>query len=259
MKTEVKLITPREAEKMLSRNTSNRNLKERHVSFLSEQMKKGKWLSSGETIKFSDKGVLLDGQHRLTAIVRSGVSVEMLVVTGLKQEVFNVIDTGVARTAADVVNVNGYKYSAQLSSAARFVLLYDSGKLLGKNKSTTNAAILEFVINNPSISECAEDAGFYYSKSRLIPSGAMTGLLFIFKRSNVDKTTQFFDKFTTEINLEEGDPILLLRNKLMQDLLNKRKMTIVQKISLIIIAWNSFVKGGTLKQLRLPGSFPKAL
>jgi hypothetical protein len=260
IKTEMMVITPEMAEKMLKTNTKNRAIKQHHVDFLAMQMKQGKWLSSGDTIKFSDKGKLLDGQHRLHAGVKSGKPFESLVVTGLKEETFNVIDTGRVRNAADVIGVNGYKNSVNLASAARFVMRYNANTLFQKTKGmATNQAILDFINKNKDLTECGEDAVYYYSKSRLISVATVAALLFIFKKNNVEKAPKFFDKFTTGIDLKEGDPILVLRNKLMQDSLNKRKMKGIQKISLIVLAWNAFVKGGTLKNLRLPDSFPKAL
>ena len=62
-------ITPPMAALLLGNNGANRKLNKRHVDFLSDQIKSGKWQKIGQTIVIAKDGTLMDGQHRLTAIV----------------------------------------------------------------------------------------------------------------------------------------------------------------------------------------------
>lgn len=60
--------------------------------------------------------------------------------------------------------------------------------------------------------------------------------------------------------MENGDIVLMLRNKLMQDAVNKRKFTSEQKVALVVAAWNIMRKGKPVKRLDLPESgIPKPL
>lgn len=104
MKTEIINVTPAMAAEWLSCNTSNRNLRRTTVEGLKAAFKRGEYVATHQGIAFSAGGVLLDGQHRLTAIseLRDG-SFPMLVTRGLSDEAFKAMDIGVKRTAADAL------------------------------------------------------------------------------------------------------------------------------------------------------------
>jgi len=91
-------ITPDMAQEYLKFNTENyRSLsKDRVISYASD-MKNGRWQFNGESIKFSENGQLIDGQHRLQAIIRAGVPVDMLVIRGVKDDV-DIYDIGAQRS-----------------------------------------------------------------------------------------------------------------------------------------------------------------
>lgn len=72
-------VTPDLAEKWLLKNTHNRKLYETVVDSYALDMKRGNWILNHQGICFDEDGVLLDGQHRLEAIKRSGKTVTMFV------------------------------------------------------------------------------------------------------------------------------------------------------------------------------------
>jgi hypothetical protein len=67
---------------------------------------------------------LVDGQHRLAAIVEADVPVEMTVFTEVAQGAFDVLDTGKRRNAADVLAMEGEKSAVLLAAMVRTVWLY---------------------------------------------------------------------------------------------------------------------------------------
>src|SRR5688500_13425048 len=91
-------ITPQMAKDWLAANTHNRKLRDHHVVALSRDMKAGRWHDTGTPIKFDRAGVLLDGQHRLEAIVLADVPIQMWVFRGLESEVQDYMDTGLRRS-----------------------------------------------------------------------------------------------------------------------------------------------------------------
>jgi len=58
-------------------------------------------------IAFGPDGTLLDGQHRLWAICMSGISVEMFVWRDVEPQSMMAIDSGKARSLADILNIAG--------------------------------------------------------------------------------------------------------------------------------------------------------
>lgn len=79
----VEIITPAEAQAYLDNNAKHRPIKEKKVAEYMAEMQNGQWRLNGKTICFDTTGRLLNGQHRLSAVVRSGVPLTTVVVRGL--------------------------------------------------------------------------------------------------------------------------------------------------------------------------------
>ena len=98
---EVLTITPDLAASWLARGGVNRKLREHYITKLVADMLRGEWRLNGEAIKLDTHGRVRDGQHRLTAIARSGVTIQSLVVRGISEKAFDTLDSGRTRSVAD--------------------------------------------------------------------------------------------------------------------------------------------------------------
>lgn len=99
-------ITPSMAAKLLESSPGNRKLRGWYVSLLASAMKRGEWRVTSQGIGIDSKGRLRDAHHRLNACVESGVSFRSVVVTGLRDDAYEVIDTGMKRKTHDLLNVD---------------------------------------------------------------------------------------------------------------------------------------------------------
>ena len=97
-------VTPAHAEKWLEMNTGNRRIRLSHVRHLAKQMEMGRWMLSPEPIVFSPQR-LLDGQHRLSAVLMSGCTIEASVALVQNEDVFRVLDQGVNRNNSDLMGI----------------------------------------------------------------------------------------------------------------------------------------------------------
>lgn len=70
-------ISPEQAKKWLEKNDNNRNINYAKVKKMAKDMKEGHWDTTHQGIAIASDGTLVDGQHRLLAIVESGVTVRM--------------------------------------------------------------------------------------------------------------------------------------------------------------------------------------
>lgn len=122
MKFSVVKITPNKAAIYLKNNPKNRKVKPLHVAHLAEQMTNGEWKDNGQTIVISDIGSIVDGQHRLLAIIESGVTLSLPVCTGVAEEVIHSIDTGKSRTIANVFELEGHDYTVQKASFSKYLI-----------------------------------------------------------------------------------------------------------------------------------------
>ena len=99
-------VTPTVATNWLGLNyAGQRKLKLSTVARYAREMKHGKWIGdNGQSIVFSSDGWLVDGQHRLRAVIQSGITVEMLVVHSSRtaDEIMATIDAGDRRCASQL-------------------------------------------------------------------------------------------------------------------------------------------------------------
>ena len=119
----IERITPEIAQKMLERNTHNRDKKSEP---LAEAIKQGQWKLNGASIVFSSDGVLLDGQNRLMAVVTSGKPIDTVVVRGAVAESQITMDVGVKRSLTDYLKMDGYPSYKHVATIGR--ALYTSDK-----------------------------------------------------------------------------------------------------------------------------------
>ena len=125
MNTKLMKITPEIAKEMLERNTKNRKVSMIRVLVYADDMARGGWQVNGEAICFNKSGQLINGQHRLMAIVKSGCTVEMVVVTGIEDDV-TIYDRGRNRSASDALTLSGM-YSTSYTVAIARLYLYENG------------------------------------------------------------------------------------------------------------------------------------
>ena len=99
-------ITPALASDYLAGNSINRPLRKRVVERYADDMKKGRWEITHQGIAVDNDGTLLDGQHRLHAVIKAGVPVKMMVTVGIDSSAFANIDKLVPRTDADSLRID---------------------------------------------------------------------------------------------------------------------------------------------------------
>ncbi len=100
-------VTPEMATQWLEHNSNNRPVVDAHVDYLAGEMKAGRWKLTHQGIAFSPKRVLLDGQHRLWAIMMSGATLPMRVFVNEPSEGLEVIDTGKTRSNDQILSMSG--------------------------------------------------------------------------------------------------------------------------------------------------------
>jgi hypothetical protein len=122
-------ITPKKAADCIRAAAShtNRPVSQSVVKRYANMMTAGEFIGhrTGETVKFDENDVLLDGQHRLHAIVHSNTTQKLWVARGIDAEVFRLLDQGKQRTLPDVMHIAGYPDPNVLASAGRMLWKQD--------------------------------------------------------------------------------------------------------------------------------------
>jgi hypothetical protein len=144
MKETVELITPKMAEKYLNLNTSNRPLRAGHAEQMQADMETGNWRYCDVAIIFYEDGTLADGQHRLWAIINSGVAQRFRVVRDLPRDQAINLDTNIVRTAVDVARIQGIdpEVSNAIAAIARGIEEGQPSQKLLRKRTITESLII---------------------------------------------------------------------------------------------------------------------
>lgn len=253
-------VEPEQAEKWLERNVANRTLRPSRVREYATAMTQGRWLYTADPIRFDEDGRLIDGQHRLLAVVRSGRTVEMHVVRGLAREAQDKVDTGATRTAADALKVRGFKHGAQLATIVPIVnWLLKSG---GFAASYTRDEVVYWMGVHTGLDEIVEAA---YKDRNLLPCqlAPYAAAFYAARRrsTQVPATTEFFvDQLVDTIGLRSGSPALATRRYLLGLREDKRPNNKAAKASTVLAlleGYRHFRLGRSLYTMRAPrGGWP---
>lgn len=128
MEINIETITPEDAQAILGNHPANRKLAEARVIQLAGFMERGLFHFDGAPIRISKYGELLDGQHRLEALILSGKTMDFLVIRGLDPSVQVHMDTGRSRTLADQLDIRGQKSTASLAALIVSAQSWDLGR-----------------------------------------------------------------------------------------------------------------------------------
>jgi len=255
MKTEVREISPSIATEMLKKNYNNRKLSKQNVRYLSKQMKDGQWLFDGQPIRFDEFERLLDGQHRLSAVIESDTTQKFLIVSGLSGDTFKVMDTGKSRSGGDSLLVLGVRYATDVSAIAKASIRFKSG-YYGDSSSRMNASntdIVKWWEDNKSsnIEELIKKADVLKrSFSGVMTRSQVAFFMYTFNEVNVLTSELFMSKLCTGLDLDVNSPIFVLRKRLIEDKMSKSNLPQTERFALIIKAWNFYRLNKSIKTLR---------
>lgn len=105
--TEIITVTPTIAEEILATmpEGGNRHLRESHAQMLAGAITSGNWQLTHAGIAFDQAGRLIDGQHRMRAVVLAGLPVKIMATYGLPFETMDAVDRGASRTIHDLMHL----------------------------------------------------------------------------------------------------------------------------------------------------------
>ena len=259
MKVDIVTVTPDVALEWLTANTHNRHLSKIAVAKIVEDIGAGRWKDNGETVKFSKTGVLLDGQHRLTAIYMAGVTVRLMVVTGLEDDVQPTIDIGMARTAGSLLSMNGIAQGNAVAALAKMVIRYDEcpGVVWGSHNDPTKTEIVEYAL------EHQEDLSFAVILTqgvrRAVKINALSyaGMTYLVHRDSrhLRRWDTWSDGVRKGEDLSKGDPRLAYRNYHLKRLHQAWGGWETQSmLGMALKAWNAYVLNKDLAFMRFAQS-----
>lgn len=257
-------LTPALAVKLLQANTHNRSVSRPRVRQYAADMRKGQWAFNGEAIKVDVDGQILDGQHRLLAVLDADCDIVTLLITGLPARAQETMDQGRARTLGDVLKLRGEADYFNLAAAVRMVCIYERDGLPFKDAFRDAPTVHECIRTlerNPSIRDSVKLAT-HLRRSSLVPISTVAGFHYLFASVDEASANDFMTKLLRGENLTARDAVFVLRDRLLLDL-REKLLTPKTKLAFIVRTWNAYMQGERIQRLlwnpggASPDKFPK--
>ena len=205
------LVTPEQAAKWLEGNTHNRPLRQGTVDRYTRDMRDGKWRLTHQGIAFDDNNTLVDGQHRLWAVLNSEKPIEFIVTRGLDMAAQEFIDGGEKRTTSDVLALRGEKTSPLVSGVVTILAAQlfkvdnptrgEQLAVYGDHKDAINFAVSTFTRNIRGV-----------RTARVV--APMTRASYLWPRTDLMRFGAVLSEGVSETKRDA--PIIMLRNWLLE-------------------------------------------
>lgn len=235
---------------LLEHNTLNRPIGDAHVHRIARQIVEKKWRYNGDTIKVSDNGEVLDGQHRLWAIIEAKTPVETLVVYGIARDAFATIDTiRRQRSGGDTLSLNGVgRHRNVAASALQWLIRWQRGSIADWRAPVNkieNSDIEDAWASHPTIMNAVDRA--MHMRSLTNPS-LMAFLYYVLSNRNADLAERMMKTLEEPGPISLTDPFYKLREYFLADH-HKRKEPLTT-IALAIKAANAAHRNASIQVLR---------
>jgi hypothetical protein len=255
-------ITPAKAQQYLQTSEGNRPVSKPTVHSYADTMKKGGWLLNGMCLIFDSNGHLIDGHHRLLAVIEAGIPVRFDVCRGASSNAFTTYDCGRHRTIGQLLAMQGTKhYNLVGSIVAANDMLVNRGRLTANNSrgghagrgKQTNAEKYELYRNDPDgFDAVAVLVVRLSSRCRIIQGSWAGGIYYYLTHTGGYDEKEVLPFFEALFSVDTSDIMVadMLRKAITKASLSGRKLQAELLWALIAKSWNFYVSGVVPKILK---------
>jgi hypothetical protein len=250
-------ITPDDAKRMLHINHKNRRLSPAQVTRLAGVITRGEWMEdSTDGIGLDVDGGVINGQHRLQAIIEADTPVRALVVRNVRPEVIKVIDQGVNRNLAQILAMDGgYAYPPILAASVNWLYRIIRGleRTVPTALKPTTPQLLDLLIAHRNIEVSLDMAQDVYRSMRT-DRGMLTAYHYTCASADSAMADDFYDQLATGAELTPGSPVHVLRERIATNnaAQDSKKANTVEVAAWLVKAWEAARQGTSItsRQLR---------
>jgi len=235
-----------------ARNLHNRKTRPSRIDTYAGEMARGEWQFNGDTIRFDINGTLLDGQHRLMALVRARVTLPFVLAVGLPPQSQDTMDQGASRTTGNVLQLRGVTDPNNIAATAQLCWGYVNntlGRKQGMARRGSLSQVLAFVDEHGESLDTAIRQGRALRK--MIPARISTAsaAYWIIAQAAPDRASVFWGPLMDGADLTENSPIRVLRNRLIREAMVPRKAETRALLAAYIKGWNAWLEDRTISLL----------
>lgn len=212
MNVRIRTVTPTMAAKWLDAEVKNRPVRSTLVRKYSRDMRNDNWGFSESAIIVTSSDGIINGRHRLHAIVDTGRSQRFIVVRGADPDMVLHMDQGSKRTAQQAANISGAcgRRLSGLDMSLAWFVIHQAKEV--RHNGSHNERIA-------AVKRLDASVGFVTSKvTNTVRGITTTAVLAPVVRAHhighdVDRLGEFLEVITTGLQAETGDwAAVILRN-----------------------------------------------
>ena len=263
-------ISPSDAQYLLNLNQKNRKMNKETVRRYRNDMVDQSWQDSASQIQISENGNLLNGQHRLRAMIDSNTSQILTITEGVPESSFAVMDVGRGRSPADALSAENKSYYVVAAASIKLWKVWREGFYrtdLTKDRHKANsvqnnsfkkmskAATIQFTLDyanaTPNMDSICRVAGLTSKLFKGYTSATIGAFLIQANElghATYEEAKLFCEKIQTGAGLEEKHPVLIMRNRI-HTWMQKgeyKGYAVGNKLSILIYIWNCYITGKTV-------------
>lgn len=213
MNIKIMKVTPKMAAEFLKSVDieKQRKLSDRLVDTYAQTMRNGKWVLTHQGIAFDKNGNLCDGQHRMQGVVKSGVTIDVMVSTEVDEVqngvfTFDAIDRGAGRTIGDQLNVrHGIKNASLVAASCRII-----GVICVRNtyRATVENTLAIYEKFGTQVEYCVNA----FLATPILRKSPIVGTLAFCQKAMPKQMPDLIESVASGENICSGDPAYTLRN-----------------------------------------------
>jgi hypothetical protein len=233
------LLTPRVAAAWLERfNKSNRKIQTPHVNSIARDIRGGNWMMNAQPIAFSGdpstgNANLLNGQHRLEAVVKADCPIEVMIATGLDDAAFATFDLHARHSHRKYIAKGDERV---LAAAAKLQWRVDNGKAPGDRGVPSASEIQATIEAHPELMDA-----FPVSRKKEMQEIGSSGILTFFiasiRRQDDQLSEVYLEQLMSGEDLRKGNPLIKTRAKLIGQ---RGSLTRRNVLDLLMDTWDEY-------------------
>jgi hypothetical protein len=239
-------------EPQLGVEGTNRRSQPHLVTQFTEIILNGGWQFNHQGVAFSDTGEMIDGAHRLKAIIKAAesvpdIAVPIMVTINVPRESMRDIDVTRRRTLGDRLTMKGLRSATLLAAMARLTYLYEAADFSTPDRrywanGRPNRNVLEdHVDENRSL---MIESSYIGERQKIFTPNAIAASYFIIRKKYPDADlATFFEQIKNGENIGSGDPVFALRRWGINHRATGRMPESFEQMALIFKAYKAFREG----------------
>lgn len=240
----IETISPATAESYLVHNARNRKIVAAHVDAIARDIRAGNWMMNAQPICFSRSGRLLNGQHRLSAVIQAGEAIEVPVMRGLPEEAYDTYDIHAKKGPQLGAAFDSFGDKPLIAAAAVLLWKHELKPPGTRNAKPTPAEVMRIVEQHPRLLEMRTFGRKMIEFGR---GSVLAYAAYCIERDDPELGRIFLERFETGADLPRGHLILELRKRM--QILRRERTSQEEQLRELMNAWARFKERPDLERL----------